>query len=789
MPKIHFMKTYIILLLSIFFYTSGYSQSITVTGKTKDQSGNPVAFSNIIFTDVIDTQKVFGCLTNEDGRFKIEIPKILYNLEASHIGLKSTLRKIDLRSVKNKKDIGEIIIALNINLEEVLITANTSAHKIELDKKVYTVTKDIANNGGSLVDVMENVPSVQVNINGRISIRGSGNIQILIDGKTSDLTNAPALLKTVPAGSIDKIEVITNPSSKYSSEGSGGIINVILKKGKKKKLNGSIELFSGIRLNSGTNININKGNEKYSWYVNSGLGYSEPKETGKVAVEYLTPMPINYLQNELLLLKQFYFSNTIGGQLSLNDKSTISSDVTYRLAHFNNTNTIAYQDFEDSNLLATSKRIDDDKNKNTFYKISSEYKLKLNERGSQLKISLLTQSSSEKGASTILESNITPISSILANDFISNDVNDNRYNLAIDYVSTGKDNSQFELGFRNRNTNIKNNFSVENNNNNISTLIPEFTDQTTYKENVIAIYSQYAKSYKKFKFQVGLRSETTNIDILSNNNTESTSKNYTDVFPSSFFDYQFNDINSLRLSLSRRIQRPRRNTITPFNSFSDSRNIFAGNPEINPSYVILAELGYQSKISNSLSITPTLFYRNTKDVMHYFVQNEEITFNGVLKEVFVTKTINVGDNNSLGLELNTSYAPFNWLKMYNELTISGFKQTGKVNDIDYNSQGVFIYGKFNMNFTASKSVKFQIQHKFANGRKRGQIKYNGIYRMDIGLSKLLFKEKASLTLNMKDVFDTWEWHIQKQGDAFIQKIERQARTPQFNMSFIYRFNL
>ena len=787
MLKIHFMKTYIILLIFIFFYTSGYNQSITVKGKIKDQSGNAVAFSNIIFTDVIDTQKVFGCLTNEDGSFKIEIPKLLYNLEVSVIGLKPILRKIDLRSVKNKKDIGEIIIAININLEEVIITANTSAHKIELDKKVYTVTKDIANNGGSLVDVMENVPSVQVNINGSISIRGSGNIQILIDGKISGLRNTMALLKTVPAGSIDKIEVITNPSSKYSSEGSGGIINVILKKGK-KKLNSSIELFSGVRLNLGTNISINKGNERYSWYVNSGLGYSEPKETGKVAVEYLTPVPINYLQNDMLLLKQFYFSNTIGGQLSFNDKSTISSDVTYRLANFNNTNTIVYQDFEDSNLLATSKRIDDDENKNTFYKISSEYKLKLNERGSQLKVSMLTQSSSEKGASTILESNSTPISSILANDFISNDVNDNRYNLAIDYLNTGKDNSQFELGFRNRNTNIKNNFSVEKKNNNSSTLIPEFTDQTTYKENVIAIYSQYAKSYKKFKFQVGLRSETTNIDILSNNNTEAISKNYTDVFPSSFFYYQFNDNNSLRLSLSRRIQRPRRNTITPFNSFSDSRNIFAGNPEINPSYVILAELGYQSKISSSLSITPTLFYRNTKDVMHYFVQNEEITFNGILKEVFVTKTINVGDNNSLGLELNTSYAPFNWLKMYNELTISGFKQIGKVNGIDYNSKGVFIYGKFNMNFTASKSVKFQIQNKFANGRKRGQIKYNGIYRMDIGLSKLLFKEKASLTLNMKDIFNTWVWHIQKQGDAFIQKIERQARTPQFNMSFTYRFN-
>ncbi|WP_291865102.1 outer membrane beta-barrel protein [Maribacter sp.] len=782
------MKAYIILLLSILCYSSGYSQSVTVTGKIKDQSGNAAAFSNIVFTDVLDAKKVFGCLSNEDGSFEIEIPNLLYNLKVSVIGLKSAFRKIDLRSVKNKKDIGEIIIDVNINLKEVIITANTSAHKIELDKKTYTVTKDIANNGGSLIDVMENVPSVQVNINGSISIRGSGNIQILIDGKISDLTDATALLKTIPAGSIDKIEVITNPSSKYSSEGSGGIINVILKKGKEKKLSSSIELFSGVRLNSGTNLSINKGNEKYSWYVNSGLGYSEPKRTGKVSVEYLTPVPTNYLQNDTSLLKQFYFSNTMGGQLSLNDKSTISSDVTYRSSNFNNTNTIAYQDFERSNLSATSKRIDDEKNKNSFYKISSEYKLKLNERGSQLKIGLMKQSSTEKGQSSILESNSIPISSISSNDFISNDVIDNRYNFDIDYSHTRKDNSQIELGFRIRNANIRNNFSVERTIDNSSALIPEFTDRTTYKENVIAIYSQYAKSYKKFKFQVGLRSETTNIEMFSNNNTEKTSKNYTDVFPSSFFDYEFNDTNSLRLSLSRRIRRPNRNAITSFNSFSDSRNIFAGNPSINPSYVILAELGYQSKISSNLSITPTIFYRNTKDVMHYFVQNEEITFNGILKEVFVTKTINVGDNNALGLELNTSYAPFNWLKMYNELTISGFKQSGKVNGIDYNSKGVFIYGKFNMNFTISKSIKFQMQHWFANGRKRGQIDSNGIYRMDLGLSKSLFKDNASLTLNMKDIFDTWEWHTVKEGDNFVQINDTQMRTPQFNVSFIYRFN-
>ncbi len=261
------MKFYLFILLTLFFYTKGHGQDVAITGKIKDQTGNAVAFAQVIFTSSIDPQKKFGCLTNEDGSFEIEIPKRLFNLKVSMIGLKSRVIEIDLRSAKNKKDIGEIVIDVSQVIGEVVVTASNSAYKIELDKKVYLVTKDITNNGGNLVDVMENVPSVQVGSDGNISIRGNGDVQILIDGQISGLTNTASLLKTIPAGSIDRIEVITNPSSKYSSEGAGGIINVVLKKGKKERLSSSFEVFSGLRINSGANFNISRGSEKHSWYL------------------------------------------------------------------------------------------------------------------------------------------------------------------------------------------------------------------------------------------------------------------------------------------------------------------------------------------------------------------------------------------------------------------------------------------------------------------------------------------------------------------------------------------
>ena len=179
---------------------------------------------------------------------------------------------------------------------------------------------------------MQNVPSVQVEVDGKMSIRGNGSVRVLIDGRISGLTDTASLLRTIPAASIDKVEVITNPSSKYSAEGSGGIINIVLKKGKKKRLSASFESFIGVRLNSGANINVNKANENYSWYVNAGLGYSEPKATGEIALTNFESFPSVSFQTSEKILKQFYISNNLGGEYKFNAKHSVSVDFTYRLA-------------------------------------------------------------------------------------------------------------------------------------------------------------------------------------------------------------------------------------------------------------------------------------------------------------------------------------------------------------------------------------------------------------------------------------------------------------------------
>ncbi len=765
-----------------------FCQNITVSGTIKNQEQEAVPYANVIFTAVVNPEKIYGTLADENGNFSIDQPKQIYHLEISIVGLPPTRSLLDVSNSENQKNLGDILINNNVSLDEVVVTSDASNYKIELDKKVYNVSKDLSVTGGSLIDVMQNVPSVQVEVDGQMTIRGNGSIRILIDGRISGLTDTASLLRTIPAASIEKVEVITNPSSKYSAEGSGGIINIVLKKGKKKRMSASFEAFSGVRINSGLNININRADDKYSWYINTGTGYSEPKATGSLALNNFESFPSESFQTSEKILEQLYVLNNIGGMYKFNDKHSVSADITYRFADLNTMHLIGYDDFENNNLSVSSERLDSEAFKNNFFQVTGEYKIALNDKGSELKLSALTQSSIEDGNSEILDENIFPEPSINANDFIKNDVNDKRFTVAVDYVHILRNKVQLEFGGRSRFTDIDNDYSVERLINDALVTIPEFSDDTNYSENITAFYAQFAKGFDKLKFQVGLRTETTTIDIFSNFNTEKVSRSYTDIFPSGFIDYQFNEDNGIRFSLSRRIQRPSRNALVSFSSFSDARNIFVGNPEVNPAYVILAELGYQSKLSNKFSMTPALFLGRTEQAMDFFIQKENITINGNPEEVFVTRTVNIGIDETIGLELGFRYKPLQWFSIYNEVIFSHYNQGGSYENTVFDANGFALSGRLHLDFKILDSFKFQFQNRFRGSDNRGQLSRKALYRLDFGMSKSLFNNNASLALNFKDIFDSWEWNIRTKGENFSQEIVSQVRVPQLNISFIYRWN-
>ena len=760
-------------------------QDIEVTGEIQDTNNQPVAFASVSFRTKENPDLAKGVLSDENGNFKIYLEKTEYIMEVSLVGLKPEVIPVNLRGRSSKFDLGFIRINTDVLMDEVVLESEKT-QRIALDKKTYYVGKDIMNNGGNLIDIMQNLPSVQTQVDGSVSIRGDGNVQILIDGRLTGLSSLTSLLRTIPASSVEKIEVITNPSSRYNADGTGGIINVVLKKNRNKFLSGSAELFAGIRLNSGLNLNLNRSSENFSWYYNGGIGYSEPKSWSKLQVISNNPESLEYQQDSERFLKQFYVLNNLGATYQWDRNNNFGVDLTYRLADLNSTAELNYYDFENSNFSSASSRNEDENFRNNNYLLRADYKHVFKDSVSNLELGWFKSYSSEDGNSEIAERQNIPTSQLLNTDFVNNRIIDKRNTLSADLLNILKDTSQIEFGSRWRNTIIDNNFQVSRDDTQDRFILENFSDITNYSENILAFYFQYGKSFQKFSYQLGLRSESTAIDLKTTENEESF--NYTNFFPSAFFKYELNNKESLRLSFSRRISRPRRNALVSFSSFTDSRNIYVGNPGVQPTLSYITELGFRRKFNNDFQFVPSLFFKYSTQVQDYFVEKQNILINDSSEEISVTRTVNIGNRKDLGLELSTSYKPLSWFDIYSEFLVSGFDQKGSYSDQNFESTGFDSSGRLHLNFDLPKDVKFQLQHRFRGGNKIGIYERKPVYRMDAALSTNLFGKNGMLSINAKDLFNTWKFNMTTFGDSFTQDLETQIRTPQVTVAFSYNFN-
>ncbi len=776
------------LLLILNFCGMGISQEVMVKGKILDQSNQTVPFATIVFTSIQDSQLVRGTLGDEEGGFSLSLEKHRYHLDVSLAGITTKRFAVDLTKSSRIENLGSFKITTEIQLKEVLVKGSRSTYKMELDKKTYQVSSDLLSSGGSLADVMENIPSVQIESDGSIRLRGMGEVNILINGQASGLTDFRALFRTIPANTIEKVEVISNPSSKYSSEGSGGIINVVLKKGKKNQLRSSLELFSGYRLNSGINLNFNKGNETTSWYLNTGLGYSEPKATNGLTL--INPQNNLKLQDQSSerLIKQFYFLTNLGGQKKLNDFIKLTADITYRKANSNIPFSINYNDFQDGELFRSSERFDIETGYNHFFQSNLKFQFDLNQTGSKLDLNLNYHNTQEQEDSDILENHTYPLPSFLSHEQVIDVENSKGYVFSADYIHPLKNDAQLEMGLQNRNALTNDDFSAQRFINNEWILLSELSNERDFHENIWAFYAQYAKSIQKFQFQLGLRTEWTHMELINPKNDLGVKRQYHDLFPSAFLSYSFDEKNQLRWSFSRRIRRPRSLQLLPISSFSNNRNVFFGNPELRPSYNLISELDYQTRIAENWSISTSLFYRFTSDIVDFFIQKESLVVNTETEDFFVSRSVNIGNLASLGTEINVSFNPQSWIKMYGEIIANDFKQSGSYEGRHFNNRGLFFYGRINLDFKIGSSLKLQIQNRYRKGNINGQLERKGIYRMDAGFGIDLFKDKASLNFNYKDVFNTWKWRIIVQSEEFIQESFIQTRQPQLNASFTYILN-
>ncbi len=781
------MKKFITLLLVLLSMTV-IAQKVEIKGQIKDNQNGEIPFASIVFKSVTDSSKVFGTLGDETGSFIIEIPKDNYSLEISIVGIDPKIVEVNLIDKGSILDLGVITVSTEVSLDEVVITENKTAYKVDLDKKTYNVAQDVVAKGGTLTDVMQNLPSVQIESDGNVSIRGDQNVRILIDGKPSGLASSAELFSTIPASSIEKVEVITNPSSKYSAQGTAGIINVVLKKGQKKRFNSSVEVFTGYRLTAGVNANITQSGETGSWYANAGLGYSEPKAVNNIFLQNPNNVPDISNQESDRIRNQYYYLINVGGTKNFNEYNSLSGSVTYRGAKSDNSNTTLYEDFDAGTPLNRSNRDEIENETNSFINGNMSFDHKFEKEGHLLSFTASGEHTVGDEDALISTIETFPVSQTLNQDGTKNEEEISRYVLSLDYTLPMKNKYTLELGYRSDLSSIENDFSVERQAGGMTFVIPEFTDKTEYEEKVHAFYGQLTKKYEKLSIKLGLRTEISDIDISSAVNNFVDRKDYTDWFPSTFINYAFNEKNKLQFSASRRVNRPASWMIVPFSTFTDERNIFIGNPDVNPSYIVATELSYTTKISNKFSFYPTLYYRNTTDEMEFFVERQQITIGEETQDIFASTIANIGDFTNYGTELGLSYKPFSWWNMYTEIIVSGFKQRGSFRGASFDGDGVLVSGRYNATFSFFKSTKFQIQNFYRGPIETGQYRRKGFYGVNFGISNDIFNGNGSIAFNVSDVFNSNKRLVTTFGSDFTRDLELQYRVRQINLSFTYRFN-
>ncbi len=763
-----------------------------IKGKIEDsETKQPMSYTTVALYNAIDSSLVTGTVTDDLGIFKIDITPGNYYLTIEFISYtKKTIGDIIVKKNEPILDLGLIqLTPSSVALAEVEVRAERSTMQFNLDKKVFNVGKDLANQGGSASDILDNVPSVTVDVEGNVSLRGQGNVRILVDGKPSSLIGSDGSgLRNIPANMIDKVEVVTNPSARYDAEGMTGIINIVLKKEKKKGVNGSFDFNVGYPDLYGAAINLNYRRDKVNFFVNYGVRYQKGPGRGGLYQElyqgdstFITDMDRNHVRGG--------WSNNIrtGIDFFATDKITLTGALAYRVGIDKNVTTLTYRDYWNlasmENYIGYSERIDDEIEDESKLEYSINFKKKFDKKEQLWTADIQYSQSGEVERSDITETfynSDNQATGNILNQRSNNDENFTNFLIQTDYKHPFKEDGMFETGIRLNLRNVSNDVMVETLDNNEWTTLTNFSNDLEYTENIYAAYATVGDKFGKFSYQFGLRYEYSDIETFLVETQERNPRLYGNLFPSAFLNYEFTEKDAVQVSYSRRIRRPGFWELNPFFSFSDARNFFAGNPDVNPEFTHSLEAGYLKYFEKG-SVSSSVYYRYTEGVI-FRVRNVDST------GFSVTLPQNIGIDNSYGLEVNFSYNPYKWWRLNGDANFFRSITDGTSYDESLYGDTYTWFGRLTSRMTIAKQVDVQIRGNYRAPRITVQGSQRAIYHLDIAASKDVFKKKGTLTFSVNDVFNTRARNYIVDESNFYTEGFFQWRVRQFTLALNYRLN-
>ncbi len=770
---------------------------VKVTGKVIDNLGKqPLEYATIAFV-APDQKVVAGGITDAAGAFSIDVPRGNYTINVEFISFK---KQTFTRQITSDTNLGTITLSEDAQeIQGVVVRAERTEVEIKLDKKVYNVGQDLIVKGGTVSDVLDNIPSVSVDAEGTVSLRGNENVRILIDGRPSNAINIQEALRLIPADAIDKVEVVTNPSARYDSEGGGGLLNIILKKGKNDGVNGTVIASTGYPEQYGISGNINYKTKDFNLFTTTGYNYRMNPGNSLTDTRYFNPDGttrnfINERRDNDRLSRSF--NTNFGMDWFLTEKATWTNQIRIRKSSSNNNEDVFFYNYDaDKNFLFTNSRLSDVWGDDEEVEYSTNFVQKFDKDGDHT-LTFNGRFSIET------DDDFTEINNF--DETTRNKQRQGANELQADYVLPLGEESRFEAGYRGTFNNTLTDFEV-NIKDDAGLLLPDprFTNTLEYKEKINALYTQYGTKFNKFSVLLGLRWEDSKININQIVTSEFATQKYSNLFPSAFLTYEIGKDHNVSLSYSRRISRPRGRMINPFSNYSSNINIFRGNPNLRPAFSDAFDIGYLKRW-NKLTLSTSMYLNVTNDAFQ-FVRQESGDFvttevGGVPVDVpiMLTSPVNLATEYRAGFEFTLNYSPYKWWRMNSNFNLFRNETQGDFTYTDFNGTRITQnfdnvayswFARINSKVTLPYKIDWQTNMTYNGPQTNAQGKSLGVFSANLGFSKDVLKDKGTIALNVQDLFNSRKRIYETFLPGVLESYsEMQWRERTITVSFTYRFN-
>jgi ferric enterobactin receptor len=798
---------YFTFFLLSFFFLSGLpaqpsankGNPIVLSGKVMDaESQELMEYATVTLLSLPDSAVKTGTVTSDRGTFQLEAPQGRYAIKIAFLGYEDRyLPAFELTEQLQYYKVGTVYLNIATKtLDEVQITAEKSQMQFALDKRIFNVGQDLNRVGGNAADVLDNIPSVTVDVDGNVQLRGSSNVRILVNGRPSGLTgiSSTQALQNFPANMIERVEIITNPSARYEAEGNAGIINIVLKKDRRQGWNGIFDVSTGWPHNHNASVNLNHRREKVNFFVNYSVRYRKSPGGGVTSRELYRP---DSLSGEMLTYRLNQDQRFVRGGLSnslrfgtdfyINPQNTLTASLVYRLGNDLNTGFVEYLDFAPFEQLTgiTLRNTEEvEIEKNLDYNL--QYRKSFDQKDRVLTADVIYSSGLESESMDAENQDFNPEFIPLGNPNLQQRINntETQRNLILqsDYVHPLGADGKFEAGVRAGIRHITNDFLTEEYDypNSKWMTLSEVSNLFEYDEKIYAAYGILGDKVEQFSYQVGLRAEYTDITTHLKETDEKYEKRYQNLFPSAHLTYEFADDISLQIGYSRRVRRPRFWDLNPFFTFINPFNIRSGNPNLDPEFTHALDFNYL-KYWDKASFSGGAYFRHTDGVIQRISRVDEAGVTRSMPE-------NIAQRQDIGLEFAGSYDALDWLRVN---ASTNFYRGSLQDSVLTGSESRDFFSwtmRSNVQVRLKGDWEGQLQMNFRGAEKRVLGSRKAMFYSSLGINKDVLDNKATISFRLNDIFNTQLYRFDSFGEDFFLEGDYRWRPRSVTLGLTYRLN-